>query len=112
MPDDQDWAVRAKRLYEHDEGNDEEDGEQQIAARRHPSHHGHKHWVQSEHERQEQREQPLVTQSEQQPEHAETANNVQKQIGKMINKRVRPTDESVEHKTHRLEGTVKGSVGP
>src|SRR6266436_1716282 len=61
MPDDERWAVRAKRLYEQDKGDDDEDGEQQIAARRHPGHHGYKHRVQSEHERQQQTEQPLVT---------------------------------------------------
>src|SRR5438874_12338895 len=112
MPDDEDWAVRAKSLYEQDEGDDEEDGEQQIAARRDPSHHRHEHWMQSEHERQQQREQPLVTQSEQQPENAQAASNVQKQIGKMIDERFRPADESVEHETDRLKRTVKTPVGP
>ena len=51
MPDDQHWAVRAERLYEEDEGDDDKDGQQQIAARRHPGHHRHEHWVQSEKER-------------------------------------------------------------
>src|SRR6185312_2402227 len=100
------------RLYEQDEREDEEDGEQQIAARRHPGHHGNKHGVQSEQERQQQRKQPLVTQSEQEPEHTKTGHNVQKQIGKMIDERFRPADESVEHETYRLKRTIKTTVGP
>src|SRR5438034_11612211 len=112
MPDDEGWAVRAKRPYEDDNRDDDKDGEKQIAARRHPSHHGNEQRMQGEEERQQQRGQPLVIQSEQEPENTEAAHDVQSQIGKMVDKRLRSTDEGIEHKTNRLKRTVKSSVGP
>ena len=112
MPDDQARPVRAKRFDEEDKGNDDEDGQEQIAPCGHPGYHGNEHRMQGEEECQQQREQPLVTQSAQEPENAEAAHDVQDQIGKMVDKRTRPSNEGVEHETDRLQRTVKAAVGP
>src|SRR5947208_202773 len=68
--------------------------------------------MQGEEERQQQRGQPLVIQSEQEPVNAQAAHDVQNQIGKMIDERLRPAHQRVEHEADRLKGAVKGAVGP
>src|SRR5205814_10694734 len=112
MPEDAGWAVRANGPDEDDDRDDDKDGEKQIAARRHPSHHGNEQRMQGEEERQQQRGQPLVIQSEQEPENTGAAHDAQNQIGKMVDKRTRSADEGIEHETNRLKRPVKAAVGP
>src|ERR1051326_3637816 len=101
MPENHGRAVCAERLYEQDKGEDKENGEQEIAARRHPSHHRYEHGMQSEHEREQERKPSLVSQSEQERKHAKTGREGKRKIEEKIEERVGPADESVEHETHR-----------